>query len=51
VEQGVAPSQTQAALPAMGLAGQHQQIHLVNHFIGDDPHNETAFSVLQVIML
>ena len=36
---GLPPNQTNATLPSMGLPGQHQQIHIVNQFKGDDPRN------------
>lgn len=38
---GLSPTQTSATLPPMGLPGQHQQIHLLNQFKGDDPRNRT----------
>src|SRR5690242_226052 len=36
---GLSPTQSSATLPPMGLPGQHQQLHLINQFKGDDPRN------------
>jgi len=36
---GLPPNQRSTTVELMGLPGQHQQVHIVNRFKGDDPRN------------